>query len=54
MLPSASQNVVGTPYEIDFAAQYSARLCPCQRFACRLATSRAWLGVRMVRYSFPV
>jgi len=30
MWPSASQNSVGTPNEIDFAAQYPACLCPCR------------------------
>ena len=27
---------------------------PVQRFKCSLTTALAWLGVRMVRYSFPV
>jgi hypothetical protein len=39
--PSASQNGVGAPIEIDFAAQYPACLCPCQRFARRLAATHA-------------
>jgi hypothetical protein len=41
LLPSASQNGAGTPNVIDFAAQYPACLCPCQRFACRLAATHA-------------
>ena len=41
ILPSASRNNVGTPNEIDFAAQYPACLCPCQRFARRLTTTHA-------------
>ena len=39
--PSVSQNNVGTPNKIDFAAQYPARLCPCQRFACHLTMTSA-------------
>ena len=39
MWPSASPNGVGTPNEMDFAAQYPACLCPCQRFACHLAAN---------------
>ena len=41
MLPSASPNSVGTPDEMDFAAQYPACLSPCQRFARRLTTAHA-------------
>ena len=41
MWPSASRNGVGTPDVIDFAARCPACLCPCQRFACRLAASYA-------------
>jgi hypothetical protein len=37
MLPSAKDNHVGTLVELDFAAQYSAHVFPCQRFACALA-----------------
>src|SRR5450759_2790989 len=44
MLPSASPNSVGTPNEIDFAAQYPACLCPCQHFTCSLND-----GPRMTR-----
>jgi len=36
MWPSASRNSVGAPDVIDFAAQYPACLCPCQRFTCNL------------------
>ena len=39
--PSDSPNIVGTPNVIDFAAQYPACLCPCQRFACNLTDARA-------------
>ena len=41
MWPSASPNGVGAPYEMDFAAQYPACLCPCQRFTYSLAAARA-------------
>ena len=52
--PSASRNSIGAPDEIDFAAQYPACLCPCQRFTCHLAMTDTGLGVRTVRYSFSV
>jgi len=39
--PSATQNSVGTPDESDYAVQYPACLCLCQRFACRLAVTHA-------------
>ena len=39
MWPSACPYGVGTPNEMDFAAQYPACLCPCQRFACHLAAN---------------
>ena len=32
MLPSKYQDIVGTPDLSDFAAQYPARMYPCQRF----------------------
>ena len=38
----------------DRVHDYIACLCPCRRFACRLAATHARLEVRMVRYSFPV
>ena len=37
-----------------FEAQYPAHQCPCLRFDGHLAVTAAKLGVRMVRYSFPV
>jgi hypothetical protein len=33
VLPSARDHNVGTRISRDFAAQYPARTCPCQRFA---------------------
>ena len=39
MWPSACPYGVGTPNEMDFAAQYPACLCPYQRFACHLAAN---------------
>ena len=41
MLPSASSNGVGTPEGLDFAAQWLACVCPCQRFADGLTTDVA-------------
>ena len=41
MWPSASLDGVGTPDEHDFAAQYPARACPCQRFAAALTSDNA-------------
>ncbi len=38
----------------NFAAQWLACRCPCQRFASHLAMSHARLGVKTVRYSFLV
>src|SRR3981081_1811264 len=37
-----------------YEAQYPAHQCPCLRFDSHLAVTAAKLGVRMVRYSFPV
>jgi len=45
MWPSACTNGVGTLISVHFAAQYTARLCCCQFFACSLAT----LPQRMTR-----
>jgi len=53
VLPSPYVHRVGT-LNCVFEAQYPAHQCLCLRFASRLATSRAKLEVRMVRYSFPV
>jgi hypothetical protein len=53
MLPSAIETTSAPRLRI-FEAQYPARLCPCLRFNCHLAVTAATLGVRMVRYSFPV
>ena len=53
MLPSAIETTSAPRLRI-FEAQYPARLCPCLRFNCHLAVTAAKLGVRMVRYSFPV
>ena len=41
MLPSASHNSVGTPETLDYAAQWLACVCPCQRFGCVLANAAA-------------
>src|SRR5674476_1320648 len=54
MWPSASPNSVGTPVEIDFAAQYPACLCPCQRFTCSLNGGPRMTRGQVVCYSFPV
>jgi len=53
VLPSPYVHRVGT-LNCVFEAQYPAHQCLCLRFASCLATSRAKLEVRMVRYSFPV
>src|SRR6266436_5836003 len=51
----SSPFVIGsTPWRFSFTAQYPACPCPCLRFASRLATDGARLGVRMGHYSFPV
>ena len=44
---SASQSII-------FEAQYPAHQCLCLRFDCHLAMGPAKLGVRSLRYSFPV
>ena len=36
-----NENCVGTLISEHFAAQWLAYMCPCQRFACSLATARA-------------
>jgi hypothetical protein len=41
VLPSAFRYGVGTLIYENYAAQYPARLYPCQRFACSLATGHA-------------
>ena len=41
VLPSAFRYDVGTLIFENYAAQYPARMCPCQRFACSLATGHA-------------
>jgi hypothetical protein len=53
VLPSAIRTTSAPRLRI-FEAQYPARLCPCLRFNRHLAMAPAKLGVRMVRYSFPV
>lgn len=45
MLPSLSQNKIGTSELDPFAAQYLARGLPCERFTSALAGRRASLGV---------
>jgi len=37
-----------------FEAQYPGHQCPCLRFDSHLTVTAAKLGVRMVRYSFPI
>src|ERR1019366_2882110 len=39
---------------IDFAAQYPACLCPCQRFTCSLNGGPRMTRGQVVCYSFPV
>jgi hypothetical protein len=39
--PSASYHSVGTPFFMYFAAQWLARMCPCQRFDCDLTGAAA-------------
>jgi hypothetical protein len=41
VLPSAFRYGVGTLIYENYAAQYPARLYPCQRFTCSLATGHA-------------
>jgi hypothetical protein len=41
VLPSAFGYGVGTLIFENYAAQYPARMCPCQRFTCSLATGHA-------------
>jgi len=41
VLPSAQDNGVGTLMAPGFAAQYSARVCPGQRFTCALTGAGA-------------
>ena len=53
MLPSHVTYQVGISIYL-FEAQYPAHQCPCLRFDGHLAIIAAKLGVRMVRYSFPV
>jgi hypothetical protein len=53
MLPSHATYQVGISIYL-FEAQYPAHQCPCLRFDGHLAITAAKLGVRMVRYSFPV
>src|SRR5207244_3350528 len=45
-LPSGQLNGVGTLVAPGFAAQYSARAYPCQRFTCTLASAPRHLGAR--------
>lgn len=49
-----SSDGVGAPNPPTFAAQYPARIFPCQRFACSLMAARAWLGANVDRFSFIV
>ena len=53
MLPSHATYQVGISIYL-LEAQYPAHQCPCLRFAGHLTITAAKLGVRMVRYSFPV
>jgi hypothetical protein len=57
VLPSVQRDAVGA---LDFAISELINFrdtqpayAPVQRFKCSLTTALAWLGVRMVRYSFP-
>src|SRR5262249_38526429 len=53
MLPSPVTYQVGISIYL-FEAQYPAHQCPCLRFSRHLTVAAAKLGVRMVRYSFPI
>jgi len=57
VLPSVLRDAVGALISRFRSSQLrdtQPTYAPVQRFKCGLTTALAWLGVRMVRYSFPV
>ena len=54
MWPSRRFDRVGTRNQLISELHVLPTDTPAQRFKCGLATALAWLGARVVRYSFPV
>jgi len=57
LLPSAWPDIVGSlfcRFRSSHLRDTQPAYAPVQRFGCVVAAAPAWLGVRMVRYSFPV
>ena len=54
LLPSLQSDAVGSPHHLISELNTQPTDTPVQRFKCSLTTALAWLGARVVRYTFPV
>src|ERR1019366_8113561 len=54
LLPSLQSDAVGSLHHLISELNTQPTDTPVQRFKCSLTTALAWLGARVVRYTFPV